>query len=117
MSNPKAQFKYYGVDFADMKRDERPLYCRFAVYEMTARGVGRRIVEFYTDRYLQGRYELDESTGTFRQLQTPYQFSMMGLEEQAIRIRLKKEALAALDYKNKMANNEANSSQNKQTEN
>ena len=116
MSNPKAQFKYYGVDFADMKRDERPLYCRFAVYEITARGIGRRIVEFYTDRYLQGRYELDE-TGTFRQLQTPYQFSMMGLEEQAIRIRLKKEALAALDYKNKMATNTANLTQDEQTKN
>lgn len=116
MSNPKSQFKYYGVDFADIKRSERPLYCRFAVYEITARGIGRRIVEFYTDRYLQGRYELDE-TGTFRQLLTPYQFSMMGLEEQAIRIRLKKEALAALDYEKKITANTANLTQDEQNKN
>jgi hypothetical protein len=95
MSNPKTQYRYYGLENITIPPIERPFYCRFAVYEAAT---GRRLVEFYTDKNLRGRFEFDELAGIFRKTTPAYQYSLDGLTRQSVMVRLRKEADKAREY-------------------
>lgn len=99
MSNPNTRYRYYGLEHIDMPRDERPYYCRFAVYECET---GRNLVEFYTNRDLEGRFTFDEKSNTYRQTRGTWQFSMAGIKRQAAMTRLRKEADGAREYRDSM---------------
>lgn len=95
MSNPRTQYRYYGLENITIPPTERPFYCRFAVYEAAT---GRRLVEFYTDKNLRCRFEFDEVAGIFRKTTPAYQYSLDGLTRQSVMVRLRKEADKAREY-------------------
>lgn len=90
------KFKYYGLEFINMPRDERPYYCRFAVHDAKT---GENIVEFYTNKSLEGMFEFSEKTGTYRQVRGTCQYSLAGLGEKAVYNRLRIMAYDALAEK------------------
>lgn len=87
------KFKYYGLEFIDMPRDERPYYCRFAVHDAKT---GENIVEFYTNKSLEGMFVFDEKTNTYKQTRGTCQYSLAGLCEKAVYNRLRIMAYDAL---------------------
>lgn len=80
------QFKYYGLEFISMPRDERPYYCRFAVHDAKT---GENIIEFYTNKDLEGMFIYDEKKGTYRQTRGTCQYSLSGLGEKTVYNRLR----------------------------
>lgn len=79
-------FRYHGLELIDIPESERPYYCRFAVH---ARETGHRLVEFWTNRNLKGRYSLNDR-GEFECIDADY--SLAGLGEKAVYYRLRNEA-------------------------
>lgn len=90
------KFKYYGLEFITMPRDERPYYCRFAVHDAKT---GENVVEFYTNKDLEGMFVFDERTGTYRQTRGTCQYSLAGLGEKTVYSRLRIMAYDALAEK------------------
>lgn len=78
-------FKYYGLEFVNMPRDERPYYCRFAVHDAKT---GENIIEFYTNKDLEGMFVCDKS-GNYRQTKGTCQYSLAGLGEKTVYNRLR----------------------------
>lgn len=85
-------FKYYGLEFVNMPRDERPYYCRFAVHDAKT---GENIIEFYTNKDLDGMF-VQNSDGTYRQTHGTSQYSLAGLGEKTVYNRLRIMAYQAL---------------------
>lgn len=92
------KFKYYGLEFINMPRDERPYYCRFAVHDAKT---GENIVEFYTNKSLEGMFVFDERTNTYRQIKGTCQYSLAGLGEKTVYNRLRIIAYETLAEKKK----------------
>lgn len=92
------KFKYYGLEFINMPRDERPYYCRFAVHDAKT---GENIVEFYTNKSLEGMFVFDERTNTYRQTRGTCQYSLAGLGEKTVYNRLRIIAYETLAEKEK----------------
>ena len=82
-----ARFHYYGLDYCEMDRKERPYYCNFVVKDAKT---GEIIVDVYTNRYLEGSFVL-RADGTYRQTLGTFQFSMPRSKSKA-RARLRKMA-------------------------
>ena len=89
------KFKYYGLEFINMPRDERPYYCRFAVHDAKT---GENIVEFYTNKSLEGMF-VQNKDGTYRQTRGTCQYSLAGLGEKTVYNRLRIMAYDALAEK------------------
>lgn len=79
------RFKYYGLEFVNMPRDERPYYCRFAAHDAKT---GENVVEFYTNKDLEGMF-VQNSDGTYRQTRGTCQYSLAGLGEKTVYNRLR----------------------------
>lgn len=79
---------HYSYDFAEAlkTRDERPSYCRFAVM----RG-DQKVVEFWTNKSLEGLFYWSDYDGSYRQSEGTCDFSMPSTPD-AIRRKLKKMA-------------------------
>ena len=92
------KFKYYGLEFINMPRDERPYYCRFAVHDAKT---GENIVEFYTNKSLEGMFIFDEKTNTYKQTRGTCQYSLAGLGEKTVYNRLRIIAYETLAEKEK----------------
>lgn len=88
------KFKYYGLEFINMPRDERPYYCRFAVHDANT---GEKIIEFYTNKDLEGMFEYNERTGTYQQIRGTCQYSLSGLGEKSVYHRLRNIANKAIE--------------------
>lgn len=89
------RFKYYGLEFVNMPRDERPYYCRFAVHDAKT---GENVVEFYTNKDLEGMF-VQNGDGTYRQTRGTCQYSLAGLGEKTVYNRLRIMAYQALAEK------------------
>lgn len=87
------KYKYYGLEFINMPRDERPYYCRFAVHDTKT---GEKIVEFYTNKDLEGMF-MQCKDGTYRQTRGTCQYSLAGLVEKSVYHRLRNEANKAIE--------------------
>jgi hypothetical protein len=96
------KYNYYGLEFINMPRDERPYYCRFAVHDKTT---GECIVEFYTNKDLEGMF-VQRKDGTYRQTRGTYQYSLSGLCEKSVYHRLRNEANKAIEEASKIPSNE-----------
>lgn len=88
------KYKYYGLEFINMPRDERPYYCRFAVHDAKT---GENIIEFYTNKDLEGVFVFNERTGTYRQTRGTCQYSLAGIGEKAVYNRLRIMAYDAIE--------------------
>lgn len=82
-----AKFHYYGLDYCEMDKEDRPYYCNFVVKDAKT---GEKIVDFYTSRYLDGQF-VKCADGTYRQTLGTCQFSMPR-KKSAARARLRKMA-------------------------
>lgn len=87
------KYNYYGLEFINMPRDERPYYCRFAVHDKAA---GKCIVEFYTNKDLEGKF-VQRKDGTYSQIMGTCQYSLSGLAEKSVYYRLRNEANKAIE--------------------
>ena len=96
----KIKNKYYGLEFIDMPRDERPYYCRFAVHDAKT---GECLLEFFTNKALEGYFVCD-SRGNYRQIRGTCQYSLAGLGEKAVYNRLR---IAAMEAQAEKAQREA----------
>jgi len=96
------KYNYYGLEFINMPRDERPYYCRFAVHDKTT---GECIVEFYTNKDLEGMF-VQRKDGTYRQTRGTYQYSLAGLCEKSVYHRLRNEANKAIEEASNIPSNE-----------
>lgn len=67
-----AKFHYYGLDYCEMDRADRPCYCNFVVKDAKT---GEIIVDFYTNRGLEGFFT-QRVDGTYWQTRGTCQFSM-----------------------------------------
>lgn len=67
-----AKFSYYGLDYCEMDKADRPCYCNFVVKDAKT---GEIIVDFYTNCALEGSF-VRRSDGTYRQTRGTCQFSM-----------------------------------------
>lgn len=74
-----AKYHYYGLDYCEMDREERPCYCNFVVKDAKT---GEIIVDFYTNRSLEGAF-VRLSDGTYRQTRGTCQFTMAGSKSAA----------------------------------
>jgi hypothetical protein len=86
-------FKFYGLDQIEMPREDRPFYCHFRVCAPS----GAILVDFYTNRDLEGRFVYSEDTCTYRQTAGTCQFSLAGIKRKQVYHRLKKMALESLE--------------------
>lgn len=86
-------FKFYGLDQIEMPREDRPFYCHFRVCAPS----GAILVDFYTNRDLEGRFVYSEETCTYRQTAGTCQFSLAGIKRKQAYHRLKKMALDSLE--------------------
>lgn len=84
----KAKYKFYGLDYLTMAKDDRPCYCHFEVKDAET---GETLLDFYTNRYLEGRFVYDERTCGYRQTRGTCQYGLYGITPQAARARLRKE--------------------------
>ena len=96
------KFKYYGLEFIDMPRDERPYYCRFAVHDANT---GEKIIEFYTNKDLEGMF-VQRKDGTYMQTRGTCQYSLAGLGEKSVYHRLRNIANKAIEEANDIPSNE-----------
>lgn len=96
------KYNYYGLEFINMPRDERPYYCRFAVHDKTT---GECIVEFYTNKDLEGMF-VQRKDGTYRQTRGTCQYSLAGLCEKSVYHRLRNEANKAIEEASNIPSNE-----------
>lgn len=87
------KYNYYGLEFINMPRDERPYYCRFAVHD---KDTGECIVEFYTNKDLEGKF-VQRKDGTYSQIMGTCQYSLSGLAEKSVYYRLRNEANKAIE--------------------
>ena len=96
------KYKYYGLEFITMHRDERPYYCRFAVYDAKT---GEKIVEFYTNKDLEGMF-IQRKDGTYKQTMGTCQYSLAGLGEKSVYHRLRNAANKAIEEANEIPSDE-----------
>jgi hypothetical protein len=87
------KYNYYGLEFIDMPREERPYYCRFAVHD---KATGKCIIEFFTNKSLEGKF-VQLKDGTYRQTIGTDQYSLSGLGEKSVYHRLRNEANEAIE--------------------
>ena len=97
------KYNYYGLEFINMPRDERPYYCRFAVHD---KATGKCIVEFYTNKDLEGKFVQDKDTYRYRQIRGTCQYSLAGLCEKSVYHRLRNEANKAIEEESNIPSDE-----------
>jgi Zn-finger protein len=95
------KYNYYGLEFINMPRDERPYYCRFAVHD---KATGECVIEFYTNKDLEGMF-VQRKNGTYRQTRGTCQYSLAGLGEKSVYHRLRNEANKAIEEANDIPSN------------
>lgn len=93
MSNSKYRFKYQGLEVYDRSVHDRPYYCHFIVTETAT---GNVVVDFYTNKVLEGLFLESSRDGTYDQVLGTCQFSLPSTKS-GCRNRLKKMALMALE--------------------
>lgn len=88
MSDKNTRFEYFGLDYCEMATDQRPFWCHFGV---KSKATGKVILEFYTNKHLEGWFIFDETTYTYRQTRGTMQFEMPA-SKTAARAKLKRMA-------------------------
>lgn len=93
MSKPR--FMYRGLEQLCMPSGERGHYCRFAVYDAIT---NKMILEFYTNKYLEGQFVYDDKNCVYRQTRGTGQYSLAGLSPITVRSKLRNAAITKLGY-------------------
>lgn len=88
MSDKRTRFEYLGLDYCEMTVEQRPFWCHFVV---RSKETGEILLEFYTNKSLEGRFIFDETTYTYKQTHGTMQFEMPA-SKTAARAKLKRMA-------------------------
>ena len=93
MSKPR--FRYRGLEQLCIPMEAREHYCRFAVYDAIT---DKLILEFFTNKSLEGKFIYDNNACAYRQTRGTCQFSLAGLSPITVRAKLRDAALTKMRY-------------------